>query len=246
MLKNIFRLPSAFAPMFISVFLTVVLVLICSSVSNSCEESKKSADQKYDVTLTLTLKERNEYILKENGEYVFANTNTSLINANILNVIKSNAKIKSVDYITNEFFFQVGIMCPQSVFEQINNAVLTGGTFSGVLKSYSLDNNTRYDIGAVLLVVYGVGDDGACGIGGYLPFQSDYDVSPSAYLDLGSGDGVDFDGGSDCVSDLRGRSHPRRHDRPGGTKQNAAGFVFGSCLRGRIFPADFGHSDLRK
>lgn len=149
MLKNIFRLPSAFAPMFISVFLTVVLVLICSSVSNSCEESKKSADQKYDVTLTLTLKERNEYILKENGEYVFANTNTSLINANILNVIKSNAKIKSVDYITNEFFFQVGIMCPQSVFEQINNAVLTGGTFSGVLKSYSSDNNTRYDIGAV-------------------------------------------------------------------------------------------------
>ncbi len=181
MLKNIFRLPGTFAPMFLAVFMAVVLILLGSSVCASCDRAKEAVNDSYGVSLTLTLKERFRRVPDSDGKYVLENANESLIDARILDIIESNGGTGSVEYITGKFFFAMELMCPKNAFDAMEAAIASGGSFIGTAEKYVTERRTIYDIGVI-----------GCTDAEYVPQALGVN---EAELEISYSDGCSFDDG---------------------------------------------------
>lgn len=142
-LRNVFRLPGIFVPLFTVVMLGAFLILICNSVNLSTKTAIKEINQKYKINLTLTAKERLEYVRHDDGHVHLENLNEKSINSNILQTINSETFVTDISYTTNPFYVSSRLIRSKEEFDIIQSKVTAGMDFSENISS------TIYEVGII-------------------------------------------------------------------------------------------------
>lgn len=142
-LRNVFRLPGIFVPLFAVVTLGAFLVLICNSVNISTKTAIEEINHKYKIDLTLTAKERLEYVRHEDGHVHLENSNEKIINTDILQTINSETFVTDISYTTNPFYVSSELIRSKEQFDIIQSKVAHGLDFSENFSS------TIYEVGVV-------------------------------------------------------------------------------------------------
>lgn len=129
-IKNVFRLPAVFLPLFAVTVLIIFLVLLCCSVYTSCKNAINEINQTYKINFTVTTKDRWERVRGDNGTVSVVNMNKKIIDTDILTIIHSEQRLSDVEYITNPFYFSTRLLRTEDQFTEIESHVSRGEAFS--------------------------------------------------------------------------------------------------------------------
>lgn len=148
-LKNIIRLPSIYLPLFFSSVLIVLLILLCAALRAECVDAMRLLEDRYDVTLTLALKERNEKIVADDGSITTVNRNERLLDLSVLNLLADDERISEIQYPTNCFYISLSMVCSEEQYAEINACIEKGKPFSMPSQAYWAGDRMVYDMGVV-------------------------------------------------------------------------------------------------
>lgn len=125
--KNVWRQPLIFLPLFLCSALCVFLILLCASVYASCCEMEAEIADTTAITLTVSCKERMERVYKKDGKYTeIINANPSLLDENVLNLLTQTDTVTQLRYYTNSFRMDISWLCSLPIYEEILRTVHVG------------------------------------------------------------------------------------------------------------------------
>ena|GEM_PF-2447810 len=150
-LNDIKGQPGVFLPLLIICALSVFAYLSGVSVKNSCAVSKERIDEEYKAFLTMTVKEKFEYVYDEkNKRYTYTETTEKKIGSDALSAADEESGIVSKKYYTNLFSLPLNIVERTDEAEAFIKAVESGGDFSAKTRFFSEDGfNARYEADVV-------------------------------------------------------------------------------------------------
>lgn len=129
-LKNIFRLPNVFLPVFLVVFLSAVLILLCNSVYTSCVSAEETLNENTEISMELVLKERLARVETEDGGYKIVDLNNKLLDGQVLELLRAEPRISELHYVCNPYFVPAGLLCTEAEYAGMQAAMAEGGSFS--------------------------------------------------------------------------------------------------------------------
>ena len=147
MCKNIWRLPQIYLPLFLSCALITSLILLCGAVRNSCRDAMEMLETQYDVSLTISLKVRNEKVLGADGKTQVINRNERLLDATVLSLLEAQHGLGVPHYPVNSFFIPLDMMCTDEEYQAMLSSIAAGDGFSILSRVYFTQEREVYDVG---------------------------------------------------------------------------------------------------
>ncbi len=129
-IKNVFRLPAIFLPLFAVTVLIIFLALLCCSVYTSCKNAINEINQTYNIDFTVKTKDRWDRVCNDDGTISVVNMNKKIIDTDILTIINSEQRLCDVEYITNPFYFSTRLLRTEEQVKEIEAHVSHGEAFS--------------------------------------------------------------------------------------------------------------------
>lgn len=129
-IRNVCRLRQIFIPLLAVVLCGAFLLLVCGSVKLSAKDATKSVGEKYNIPLTLTVKENFGYVKGDNGRFHRENLNKELIGSGVLKTIGTEKLLSDLSYVTNIFVLPTRIICSEEQLENISHSISQGQGFT--------------------------------------------------------------------------------------------------------------------
>jgi hypothetical protein len=145
--KNIWRLPQIYLPLFLSCALIATLILLGGAVRNSCRDAIELLKTQYDVSLTVSLKARNEKVLGEDGKARVINRNERLLDAAVLSLLEAQRGLGEMHYPVNSFFIPLDVMCTDEEYHAMRSGIAAGDGFFMPSRVYFTQEREVYDVG---------------------------------------------------------------------------------------------------
>ena len=127
--RNLWRLPGIYLPLGLSAAICVFLFLLCLSVRNSCDTAIEQLKDRYDVTLTVTLKERLERERDETGKVQIVNRNERRLDSDVFSLLHSSEREGAVDGFSNPYSFETNQICTAEAYAELLACLETGKPF---------------------------------------------------------------------------------------------------------------------